>query len=108
MKHAVRGAGNAASSGAVVDVDDPPTGTLACSVISARGCEGLLVKTVDGRPATLAVLDREGHIVESGPDVVQEVWNVAVLAYRNFLKGEGCLTVSASPEGLFQDEAPVD
>ena len=87
-----------------VDVDDPATGTLARSVISAIAWQGFTITTADGRPATLAVIDDAGVIVEYGPSVTREVWSVAVLSYRRFLKGEGCLRVYSSPTGRFQEE----
>ncbi|GJH25802.1 MULTISPECIES: hypothetical protein [Caballeronia] len=74
------------------------------SVISARAWEGFTITTEDGRPATLAVVDDAGHIVESGPELVDELWDVAVLSYRRFLVGETALHVWSSPSGLFQEK----
>ncbi|BAO89063.1 putative membrane protein [Caballeronia cordobensis] len=80
-------------------------GTLAHSVISARAWDGLTIMTEDGRPATLAVLDTStGQIIESGPELVSEVWDVAVEAYRRFLVGEKALRVMSSPGGFFGEK----
>lgn len=84
-------------------VADAPPATLTRSVISAVPWEGLQVATVDGRHATLAIVDDDGRIIESGQSVLEEAWNVAVLAYRNFLIGEGRIRVIASPGGMFEE-----
>lgn len=78
-------------------------GVLHGSVISAAAFEGLKVQTADGRPATLAVVDEDGKVIESGQQVLDEAWNVTMLAYRMFLKGQGKLHVRASPEGITQE-----
>jgi hypothetical protein len=85
-------------------VDALPAAALTHSVISAMPWEGFQVATADGRHATLAIVDDDGAIIESGASVLEEAWNVAVLAYRNFLIGEGCLRVYSSPTGLHQEE----
>lgn len=76
---------------------------LVQSVISAIPWQGLRVQTSDGRHATLAVLDDDGRVIESGDAVLEEAFNVSILAYRNFLIGQGGLKVVASPDGLFDD-----
>jgi hypothetical protein len=86
------------------NVDDPATGALVNSIISAVGWQGLTITTAEGKPAMLAVVDEHGRIVECGPDVAREAWHVAVLSYRRFLIGEGCLRVYSSPTGIYQDE----
>jgi hypothetical protein len=83
---------------------DDPVPPLTLSVISAVLWEGLTVQTEDGRPATLAVVDADGKVVESGQAVLREAWNVAVLSYRRFLIGEGALRVYSSPAGIFHDD----
>lgn len=89
----------------VVDVDDPPTGALVNVILCASGQRGLTATTVDGKPAVLAVVDADGRIIESGPTVGDEAWNVVVHAYRLFLQGQGYLKVYATPEGMRQDAA---
>jgi hypothetical protein len=71
------------------------------STISAVSFEGLTITSPDGEPATLAVVDRDGRIVESGPGVVDAVWSISIRSYRNFLKGHGYLRVLAKPTGIF-------
>ncbi|WP_081085100.1 hypothetical protein [Burkholderia territorii] len=87
----------------VDDPDDPPTGSLANVILCASGQRGLTATTGDGRPATLAVVDLDGRVIESGPAVGDEAWNVVVHAYRLFLQGRGYLKVYATPEGMRQD-----
>jgi hypothetical protein len=67
--------------------------------ISAVSYEGLTVATLDGRPARLAVVDDEGHVIEMGSAIADAVWDVAIKAYREFLKGSGHLRVLAKPAG---------
>ncbi|AIO49743.1 putative bcep22gp07 [Burkholderia cepacia] len=67
------------------------------STISAVSFQGLSIVTPDGNPATLAVVDQNGKIVEAGPSVMRAVWDVAIRAYRNFLIGNGHLRVLAKP-----------
>jgi hypothetical protein len=75
-------------------------GDLQNSIISAVAYAGFAVTTADGRPATLAVIDQDGNVIESGASVNIAAWNVAVTAYRNFLKGNGHVRVQASPPGI--------
>lgn len=90
------------ASNALVDTIEN-AGVLHCAVISAAAFEGLRVETLDGRPASLAVIDEQGKVIESGEQVMDEVWNIAMLAYRLFLKGQGRLHVRASPAGITQE-----
>lgn len=69
-----------------------PTGTISGVVISAVAYEGLSV-TVDGKPAKLAIVTDDGHIVASGAQVAIEAEAVALNNYRNFLKAQGHLRV---------------
>lgn len=69
-----------------------PEGTLGGVVISAVSHEGLCV-TVDGKPARLAILSEDGHVIAVGDQVAREVEAVALNNYRNFLKGKGYLRV---------------
>ncbi|KVM99930.1 hypothetical protein [Burkholderia stagnalis] len=67
------------------------------STISAVSFQGLQITTPDGEPATLAVIDMQGRIIDSGPKVMRAVWDVAIRSYRNFLIGSGHLRVLSKP-----------
>lgn len=69
-----------------------PEGTINGVVISAVAHQGLTVM-VDGKPARLAIVTDDGHIVASGDQVAKEAEAVALNSYRNFLKGKGFLRV---------------
>ncbi|WP_175948520.1 hypothetical protein [Burkholderia pyrrocinia] len=70
------------------------------STISAVSFQGLSITTPDGEPATLAVIDMHGRIIDSGPSVMRAVWEVAIRSYRNFLIGSGHLRVLSKPANL--------
>jgi len=70
------------------------------STISAVSFQGLSITTPDGEPATLAVIDMQGRIIDSGPSVVRAVWEVAIRSYRNFLIGNGHLRVLSKPASI--------
>ena len=53
--------------------------------------------TVNGKPAKLAIICEDGHIMAAGDDVAKEAFAVAVNAYRNFLRGEGHLRTLSTP-----------
>ncbi|WP_233854304.1 hypothetical protein [Paraburkholderia sp. HD33-4] len=78
-------------------------GVLEHAVIAAQGWEGFTITTDDGHPATLAVVDERGQIIESGPELVSELWAVAVMSYRRFLIKEKALKVWSEPSGLFEE-----
>ncbi|MBM5590020.1 hypothetical protein [Burkholderia pseudomallei] len=65
--------------------------------ISAISYKGLSVTIASGEPATLAVIDKDGNIVEAGPEVARAAWDVAIRSYRNFLMGTGHLHVLSKP-----------
>ncbi|KWD07492.1 hypothetical protein WM34_19935 [Burkholderia ubonensis] len=67
------------------------------STISAVSFQGLRITTPDGESATLAVIDKQGRIIDSGPNVMWAVWEVAIRAYRNFLMGIGHLRALSKP-----------
>lgn len=69
-----------------------PTGRLPGVVITAVTHEGLRV-TIDGRPASLAILSDDGAVVASGDQVAREALAVAVNCYRQTLQGRGHLRV---------------
>jgi hypothetical protein len=67
------------------------------AVISAKSYAGFEITDASGEPATLAVLDKNGNVLEFGASVSIAAWNVAILSYRNLLKGTGHLKVHTSP-----------
>ncbi|HIE5943617.1 TPA: hypothetical protein ACXN34_001561 [Burkholderia cepacia] len=67
------------------------------STISAVSFQGLSIVTPDGNPATLAVIDQNGKVVDAGPAVSRAVWDIAIRSYRNFLIGSGHLRVLSKP-----------
>ena len=67
-------------------------------LISAISYEGLSVRTEDGRSATLAIVDSDGHVIASGHDVELAAWEAAVKAYRDYLMGQGHLRTLVKPE----------
>lgn len=75
----------------------PEIGSLENAVISGVAHKGLWVTTPDGKPAHLAVVDGNGTIVEIGPQVAQEAWNVTLNCYMNFLTARGYRKVHTSP-----------
>jgi hypothetical protein len=79
-------------------IGDVKLGRLQRAVMSAVIFEGLRVE-VDGKPCTLAVIDDDGQVVEAGPEVAREAWNVAIMSYRQFLIGQGHLRVHTEPPG---------
>lgn len=81
------------------------TGMLKTSVMSGFCYEGLTVKTKDGKPARLAIIDENGNVIEDGPEVANEAWNVAIATYKNFLIGKGYIRVHTSPTGIDISEA---
>lgn len=69
------------------------------STISAVSFQGLSIETPDGNPATLAVLDQNGKVIDAGPAVSRAVWEIAIRSYRNFLCAQGFLRVrTVSPD----------
>lgn len=75
----------------------PKTDTLQAAEISAVIHQGLTVKTRDGKPARLAIIDEDGNVIESGSAVEREAWNVAIASYMNFQIGQGHLRVRSGP-----------
>lgn len=73
-----------------------PIGAIVGVVISAVSHEGLSV-TYNGKPARLAILDDDGHIIAQGNQVAREAEATAINCYRNFLKGQGFLRVNCEP-----------
>ena len=77
-------------------IGTPKIGTLERTILSGEARSGLTA-TVDGKPAHLAIIDDAGNIIEAGPGVAQEAWNIAINCYRNFLIGHGYLVVHTEP-----------
>lgn len=80
-------------------IDDLKVGRLERAIITGVGHAGLSVTTADGRPATLAVLDEDGRVIESGPHVAREAFAVSVNVHRNVWAGKGWLRVMTEPPG---------
>jgi hypothetical protein len=60
----------------------------------SANCFGIEAKTKDGKPARLAVVDESGAVLESGADVKQAAWLLMLLAWRNYLEGNGHVTIT--------------
>lgn len=73
--------------------------TPIASDISAVSFAGLRITTPDGRPATLAVIDDAGQVIEAGRNVEVAAWNASIEAFQQFLIGHGHMRVHASPPG---------
>ncbi|MGN7980232.1 hypothetical protein [Burkholderia sp. 22313] len=80
---------------------DPDGGRSRSWSLSAVAYEGLTVHTPSGN-ASLAVVDPDGNIIASGPDVLRAAWEISVLAYRAFLTGSGHLRLHTQAPGLQQ------
>lgn len=77
-------------------IGEQPTGMIQGVVISAVAHERLTV-LVDGQPAQLAVITKDGQVVAVGEDVAREARAVSVNCYRRFLQGTGRLRVYSKP-----------
>jgi hypothetical protein len=80
-------------------LDEVDIGDLQNSVISAVSYAGFHVTTANGEPARLAIIDKDGNVIDAGASVSIAAWNVAIKAYRNFLRGAGHLRVHSGPPG---------
>lgn len=76
-------------------IGNPKTGTLK-STISGNVNTGFTVTAPDGRRAHLAIVSEDGEIIEAGPSVAREAWNVCLQVQRNFWIGKGHITVHSS------------
>lgn len=74
------------------------------SIVSARAWDRYAFMDERGEPATLAIIDSDGKVLDSGPEVAREIWDIAILACRRYLKGETFRTIISSPDGLFQEK----
>lgn len=68
--------------------------------ISAISFEGLSAITADGKPAKFAIVDEDGKVIASGPEVAEAAWRTSVNAYREFLMGQGHLRVYTKAEAV--------
>jgi hypothetical protein len=64
------------------------TGRISGVEIKARSFEGLRI-TANGRPARLAIIDDNGHVIAAGPEVANEAEAAAINGWRAVLRGEG-------------------
>lgn len=64
--------------------------------ISATAASGIEIKSPSGSPATLAIVDPHGEVIEMGNHISLAIWDVTTAALRNFLEGNGHLTAVAS------------
>lgn len=77
-----------------------PVDTLKNAVITGAIWRGLVVTTRDGKPAKLAIVDENGTVIEDGPAVARECWNIVLQVHRNYLMDVGYLIVHSSPPGI--------
>ncbi|MFZ6686620.1 hypothetical protein ACO0K0_02595 [Undibacterium sp. SXout11W] len=75
----------------------PETNTLSNATISGVSHEGLTITLKNGKPAKLAIIDEDGHIIEAGQAVAKEAWNVTLAVYKNMMIGKGHLRIFSSP-----------
>ncbi|WP_436659919.1 hypothetical protein [Paraburkholderia xenovorans] len=80
----------------------PAMPALAHCEMSAVSYQDFTLTTPDGEPAQLAVVDKDGRVIEAGPEVARAAWDVAIASYRNFLMGAGHLRVLSKPPGRAQ------
>jgi hypothetical protein len=59
----------------------------------SANCSGIQATTKDGKPAMLAIVDETGAVLAAGADVRQAAWSLMLLAYRNYLEGNGHIRV---------------
>jgi len=78
----------------------PETDTLEHSRISANVNTGFQLTTADGRQARLAIIDEDGNVIEAGPTVAKEAWNVCIAVIKNFRIGQGHIVVHSEPPGM--------
>ncbi|WP_368622727.1 hypothetical protein [Paraburkholderia sp. BR13444] len=76
--------------------------------ISATAMGGLDIRTADGRVAALAVVDDQGHVLDSGPQLAERIWTTALDCYENFLFAEGALRVFVPDASQTEPHAEAD
>lgn len=77
-----------------------PNPTLEACRIQATVSTGFTIKTRDGAPARLAVIDESGTVIEAGKAVEQAAWYVCVAVQENFWEGQGHIVVQTEAPGL--------
>lgn len=77
----------------------PETGTLERACVFANINSGYQIRTADGRPARLAIIDERGAVIEAGAAVAAEAWNVCIAVQKNFWIGQGHLVIHRGPPG---------
>ncbi len=65
--------------------------------VSAVSFQGLSLTGPNGEPATLAIVDANGNILDMGRDIELAVWETSIGSYREFLRGKGHLRVVTIP-----------
>ena len=82
------------------DADHPDvtvSAPLKSSISSTANLDGFSITTPNGKPATLAIVDQDGNVVEAGPDVSLAAWKISILSYRMFLTGRAYIRVKTVP-----------
>lgn len=81
-----------------IGLEKPRLGNLTNARVSAYPNNRLVIEDADGNPATLAVLDANGNVIESGDDLICEIEGVCVAAVKGILFSRGWLRVYAPPD----------
>ncbi|WP_312374933.1 hypothetical protein [Pseudomonas oryzihabitans] len=76
-----------------------PNPTLEAGHIQGTVSTGFVVKTRDGAPARLAIIDEHGNVIEAGKNVEQAAWRLCVEVQENFWEGKGHLVVHTEAPG---------
>ncbi len=84
---------------------DVETDNLEHAIISAVGHEGFTCTTRSGKQLSLALVDENGTVVEAGPAVAKEAWDVCIKVQHNFWIGKGFLRVMSEPLPLNRKKA---
>ncbi|TVO53822.1 hypothetical protein [Denitromonas halophila] len=74
-----------------------PPPELQHATLTATAHGGLTATTRDGKPAALAVIDSDGNIIETGPQIGLAIWLLTAKAYGNFMAGKGYIKEHAGP-----------
>ncbi len=74
-------------------------------LVVADAESGLTFNAPGGGCATLALIDEAGHVVASGPVLVEEVWTRVLDFYEAFLRGEGAIRRYLPPDASARDPA---
>ncbi|MGF6986503.1 hypothetical protein QFZ99_006044 [Paraburkholderia atlantica] len=69
----------------------PPPPTVVKAVLYAECWTGVYAIGHDGRSLTLAIIDTDGHVIESGEAVCRDIWMRALDSYWQHLKDMGAL-----------------